>query len=149
LNTIDRPQPSERKPLKRGDSIVGKMQIKEKVQINPIVASILQEALQQSRRANSNILSQNVEKARKDREKRVYIREMARDEEEYLHEAGKATQVQSSYLQMGLESTVNGIIDQISKEIEICDMPIRLKRKVLNLLLRNFKTLRKSGSRRC
>lgn len=55
---------------------------------------------------------------------------MAHDEEEYLHEASKGIRIDSLFLQERLESTVNGIIDQISREIEVSDMPIRMRRKV-------------------
>lgn len=41
LQTIQ-PMPSEKKPLKRGDSIVGKMQVVHRMQLHPVVTSFFQ-----------------------------------------------------------------------------------------------------------
>lgn len=87
-------------------------------------------------------------RAKAERERKVYVREMARDEEEYLQEAGRASEAGSSYLQQGLRSTLSGIVEQISREIEIADLPIRMRGKV-HPPPRRRQTPRPSASRRC
>lgn len=53
---------------------------------------------------------------------------MSRDEGEYLEEAANSVQVQNYFLKQCLSNTIEGIIDQISNEIESNQLQAKLSK---------------------